>query len=181
MRKSFKWIIISAASILLGLFASWIGLKKQDHVVATSAAAIPRQGYRMPPITLTEYPDNKTIRTADLVGKPVFINFWASWCPPCKQETPDIVEAYKRYGNQVVFLSVNATSEDTMSAMKKFVKDYGIVWPVVLDKEGGALNTYKVVGLPTSVFVNRHGIITNIHMGLISSQNLNANLQEIMK
>jgi cytochrome c biogenesis protein CcmG, thiol:disulfide interchange protein DsbE len=181
MRKSFKWIIVSVASILLGLFASWIGFKKQVHVASTTAAAIPRQGYRMPSITLTEYPDNKTIRTDDLVGKPVFINFWASWCSPCKQETPDIVKAYKRYGNQVVFLSVNATSEDTMSAMEKFVKDYSIVWHVVLDKKGSALNTYNVLGLPTSVFVNRQGIITNVHLGLISNQNLNTNLQEILK
>jgi cytochrome c biogenesis protein CcmG, thiol:disulfide interchange protein DsbE len=191
MKKLLKWAGVVIASLFIGVGAAWYGVHKEKSavrkmigqtVVKTSVpptAAIPQQGYRMPSITLTSYPNNQTISTADLVGKPVFINFWASWCPPCKQETPDIVQAYKKYEDKIVFLSINATSEDSTAEMEKFTKDFGMTWPVALDKQGIAMNTYKVIGLPTSFFINRQGIITYIHVGLISRQSLDTHLQEI--
>nr|WP_242549445.1 TlpA disulfide reductase family protein [Alicyclobacillus mali (ex Roth et al. 2021)] len=135
----------------------------------------------MPPIKLQEYPDNQTIDTDKLRGKPIFINFWTSWCVYCKLETPDIVQAYKQYGDKVVFLSINVTAQDSMADMEQFVKQYGITWPVALDTKGTVMNEYGIIGFPTSFFVNRQGMIVATNVGAISKENLMAELERISK
>ncbi|WP_067620432.1 TlpA family protein disulfide reductase [Alicyclobacillus acidiphilus] len=179
MKKPLKWTLLSVVIGALIVGVGMVGFKKQSPEAAANVPVAPQQGYRMPPFTLTEYPDNKTIDTKDLIGKPIFINIWASWCPPCQEETPDIVKAYKQYGSKVVFLSVNATSQDNMPDVEQFIKHYGITWPVALDKNGEVLQEYNIVGFPTSFFVNRQGIITDVNVGLITAQNLNDQLQRI--
>ncbi|WP_206915819.1 TlpA family protein disulfide reductase [Alicyclobacillus suci] len=179
MKKSVKWTFITVAVVAMATAVGGLGLKHQSQGTEANVAAAPQQGYRMPPFTLTEYLDNKIVNTSELVDKPIFINIWASWCPPCNEETPDIVRAYKQYGSKVVFLSVNATSQDNMTDVEQFIQHYGITWPVALDKTGSVLKEYRVVGFPTSLFVNRQGIITNVNLGLITAQNLNDQLQRI--
>lgn len=141
--------------------------------------AAPLKGYRMPPFTLTEYPNGQTLDTKAFSGKPEFINFWASWCPPCNAETPGIVEAYRKYGRTVTFVSVNVTSQDSLAGMRKFVSRYGIPFPVALDKKGDVMQLYRVLSFPTSFFVNRQGTIVDIADGQLSANELNAELQKI--
>ncbi|WP_367305545.1 TlpA family protein disulfide reductase, partial [Alicyclobacillus acidocaldarius] len=111
----------------------------------------------------------------------IFINFWTSWCVYCKLETPDIVQAYKQYGDKVVFLSINVTAQDSMADMEQFVKQYGITWPVALDTKGTVMNEYGIIGFPTSFFVNRQGMIVATNVGAISKENLMAELERISK
>jgi len=179
MKKSVKWMLIAVVMVAMVLAVGRVGLKRQHQSTTSDIASAPQQGYRMPPFTLTEYPNNKIVNTNDLMGKPIFINFWASWCPPCQMETPDIVKAYKQYGNQVVFLSVNVTSQDKIPDALKFIKDFGITWPVALDQTGRIMQKYEVIGFPTSFFVNRKGIIDNVNVGAISTEGLNAELKRI--
>lgn len=177
-----KWISTGLLSLTLGLGAGWVLYKKESSppaAPAKPAVALPEQGYHMPSISLTVYPGDKAIRTADLVGKPVFLNFFASWCPPCKQEMPEIVKAYQQYGSKVVFLSVNATVDDSLPDVRNFINDYGIAWPVALDKKGNVMNAYRIVGFPTSFFINRDGVVTYTHSGFLPRQTLLANLEKI--
>ncbi len=181
MRRPIKWTLITVIFLGLVFVVGGIGLHQQNKTAVATVASAPQKGYRMPQFSVAEYPGNKTINTNGLIGKPIFINFWASWCPPCQMETPDIVKAYKQFGDKVVFLSVNMTSQDKMDSMEQFVKHYGITWPVALDKTGSVMQKYNIVGFPTSIFVNRQGIITDVNVGLITAENLNSQLKGLLK
>lgn len=96
-----------------------------------------------------------TMSDEDLVGKPVVMNFWASWCTPCREEAPMLEELWTEYGDDVLFLGVN--TKDNELGAKFFVDDYDITYPVVLDPRetlGGELDVY---GLPQTFFIDSEG------------------------
>ncbi|QQE78455.1 TlpA disulfide reductase family protein [Alicyclobacillus sp. SO9] len=178
MKKVYKWTLIGIFMVVLGIGVAYAGTQR-SRGETSSVAEAPKTGYKMPAFTLKEYPDNKPVSTDSLQGKPIFINFWTSWCTYCRLETPDIVKAYQKYGKQVVFLSVNITSEDSVQAMANFVHQYGMTWPVALDRSGKVSKEYQVVGIPTSFFVSRQGIIVAKNVGSLSAGTLNADLKRI--
>lgn len=146
---------------------------------ATYVTTLPKIGNPVPVFALPRYPDRKVISISDYKGKPMFINFWASWCDPCKQETPDLVKAYAKYGSKVNFIGVNLTSADSVADATKFINQYGIKYTVLLDTAGQVAKQYGIVGIPTSVFVDREGKITTIYMGAIPTQVLSQDLKSI--
>lgn len=103
------------------------------------------------------------VALSELRGKPVVLNFWASWCAPCRLEVPVLVDAWRRYRHRVHFLGVNVLDE--REAAVRFARDLGMDFPSVHDPEGDALRWFRVVGLPTTVFVTRDGRILNLHPG----------------
>jgi len=177
-----KWSLIGV--VLLGsiTFTAWSGGNRNANAASTNAlASAPQIGYRVPPFSLPMLGSNKTISTKDLVGKPVFINFWTSWCTYCRLEAPDVVKAYKKYGDKVEFLSINVTSQDSMPAIQAFVHQYGMTWQVPLDTTGQVAKAYQIVAFPTSFFVTRSGLIEDKVVGSLSSGTLNADLEAISK
>lgn len=122
------------------------------------------------------------VKLSDLHGRPVLINFWASWCGPCRLEMPDLVRAYEAHKAEgLVILAVNPTVEDTLSDVKAFVKEFNMTFPVLLDETGEVTNqVYRLRGLPTSVFVNRTGRITRIHLGAMTNQQITKFVGEIL-
>lgn len=179
MRKSVKWSFLTLGTVALVAIVVRSGPRDESVQSASHLAAAPTTGYRLPTFTLAQYPGNQTISTTDFAGKPVFINFWASWCTYCKLESPDLVQAYKKYGHQVLFVSIDATAQDSPVDMARFVQHYDITWPVALDTTGQVMQDYSVVGLPTSFFVNRAGVIVDAHAGAISAADLDAELRRI--
>lgn len=139
----------------------------------------PLTGYRVPPFSLPSFSNSKLISLADYQGKPVLINLWASWCPPCQAETPDLVKAYAKYGDKVQFIGVNLTSQDSLPDVTAFMAKYGIKYPIAMDTKGTVAQQYQAMSIPTSIFVNRQGIIVDRYVGEISPQILEADLQKI--
>lgn len=168
--------------VLLAAIVVLTGVYEHGQVAMTNhpatIAALPQPGYQMPPISLSEYPSG-SVTPSSLRGKPVFINFWASWCTYCRLEAPDIVAAHKKYGNKVVFLTINATAQDNFTNAEAFMKKFGISWPVPLDKSGKVASEYHIVALPASFFVNRKGMIVAANLGPLSNQTLNSELERI--
>jgi thiol-disulfide isomerase/thioredoxin len=101
-------------------------------------------------------------------NKPVFINFWASWCGPCKEETPTLVKLEEKYGKQIKFIGINATSVDTRQDAYEFVLKHQMKYTVVLDKNGTAADKYKVAGFPTSFLLDKKGNIVATFNGAYS-------------
>jgi peroxiredoxin len=115
------------------------------------------------------------LRLSDLQGRPVLINFWASWCFSCRAETPALIEAYE--GNSdagLVVLGVNLREANERAAT--FVDEYGMPYPVVLDRSGQVARTWRIggpnQGLPSSYFVDRHGVIQKVVYGTLSEKAL---------
>jgi len=180
--KSFKWSAIGVVFIGSIFFTTWVGQHRSVDASSTKTlAAAPQIDYRVPPFTLSVLGSDKTISTKDIAGKPVFINFWTSWCTYCRLEAPDIEKAYKKYGNKVVFLSINVTSQDSMPAIQAFAQQFGMTWQVPLDTTGAVAQKYQIIAFPTSFFVDKSGLIEDKVVGSLSPGTQNADLEAISK
>ena len=131
-----------------------------------------------PPVTL-EYDftvvdgNGKSVRLSNYVGKPIVLNFWASWCGPCKSEMPEFQQVFEEMGEQVQFLMVNATvSGDTVEKAKSFVGQNGYTFPVLFDTSGEALYAFGVDAFPSTFFLDRTGTPVGYAVGAINKETL---------
>jgi len=114
--------------------------------------------------------------------RPVLINFWASWCPPCRLEMPDLVRTYEAHQAEgFVILAINLTFQDSLSSAQAFVEEFNMTFPVLLDETGEVTTSvYRLYGLPTSVFVDRNGVITHIQVGPMTGEQIDEFVGEIL-
>ena len=138
--------------------ASPVGKPARDAMVTTLAGASAR---------LNSY-----------LGHPVWLNFFATWCPPCKHEMPEIEQRYRRFGPKGLSV-IGVDQEETPALIARFVKPLSITFPIVID-EGPAAATYGVFALPTSVFIDAHGIVRAMKTGELSGKEMDADLARIM-
>ncbi|MDF2789440.1 MAG: alkyl hydroperoxide reductase [Neobacillus sp.] len=106
-----------------------------------------------------------TVKLSDFKGKKVMLNFWATWCPPCKAEMPAMEEFHKEAGDDVVILAVNI---DPHLDVKAFVDENGITFPIPLDAEDKVNETYQVLSIPTTYFIDTKGNIGNKYIGAMN-------------
>ena len=114
------------------------------------------------------------VRLSDGFGKPLVLNFWASWCGPCQMEMPDFQEKYLELGDEVTFMIVNMTdgSRETVEIASAFIRDMGYTFPVYYDTDMDAAITYSVYSLPTTYFVDAQGNLVAQATGAIDAQTL---------
>ncbi len=121
----------------------------------TTAATEPDR--TAPDFTVLDGEGNE-VSLSELRGKPVVINFWATWCGPCKSELPDFEKAYQSYGEQIHFMMVDLVGgQETVEGAKAFVADQGYTFPVYFDTESSAAVAYGVSAIPMTIFVNADG------------------------
>jgi peroxiredoxin len=111
--------------------------------------------------------DGTTVRLSDLRGKKVLVNFWASWCVPCRNEMPEFQQAYA--DGSLVVLAVNALDLDDEEQARAFVKQLGFTYPVVFDDQGEVQRAYNVRGLPTSYLVGPDGTVIALQIGQVQA------------
>ena len=146
-----------------------------------SSAPAPVAGAPAPDFSLKSL-DGQQVSLSQFKGHPVLINFWASWCPPCRLEMPDLVKAYTAHKAEgFVLLGLNATSLDSLPDVKAFVKEFGMTFPVLLDEDGSVAALYRLRGLPLSVFVDRQGIISRLNIGAMSADQIEKYIGDILK
>jgi thiol-disulfide isomerase/thioredoxin len=120
--------------------------------------------------------DGGTLRLSDLRGKPVLVNFWATWCGPCVLEMPNIQKYYEQFPGEFEVVAVN--SDESKLAVEKFVKNIGVTFPVVLDPRLLTQSQYRPRGLPTTFILDGEGKVLAQHIGLMSEKNLAGYLEQ---
>ncbi len=153
-------------ALLLALGVAWIALSRVP-VEAVSArsdrAPSPQTGFAAPDFTL-ETLNGQTVSLSGLRGQAVLINFWATWCPPCRAEMPAIQQVYDRYHDQgFTVLAVNLQESDAQVAA--FAEQFGLTFPILMDRSGSVFARYRVRALPSTFFVDKEGIIQNVTVG----------------
>lgn len=125
--------------------------------------------------------NNKEVNLSDFRGKPTIVNFWASWCGPCKMEMPDFEEKYRALGNEINFLMVNMTdgSRETVKIASNFIKKEDYTFPVYFDTKSDAAITYSVYSLPTTYFIDSDGYVVAQSTGAINSETLQKGIDMI--
>lgn len=124
--------------------------------------------------------DGNEARLSDYLGKPVVLNFWASWCGPCQSEMPDFDDAYAELGEDVQFLMVNMTSgRETLESASAFIQEQGFAFPVLYDTGGDAAETYGVYSLPTTLFIDAEGYAIAQATGAIDRDTLQRGIDMI--
>lgn len=120
--------------------------------------------------------DGAPVRLSDLRGKPVLVNFWATWCEPCKREMPAVDEVYQDAGGRLAVVAVNVEGRGAATnerLAREFRDEYGFSFPILLDTPtGDVMNQYRLKGLPGSFLIDRDGAIREIVIGTITKEKL---------
>jgi len=170
-------------SIILILGLAWIYISADRTGTSTSGKVpAPQQGFLAPDFELQTL-DGETIKLSNLRGQAVLINLWATWCPPCRAEMPAIEKIYNEYQDQgLVVLAVNMTYQDAYSDIAPFIDEYGLTFPVLLDETSKVGTAYQLRSLPSSFFIDRDGIISEVVIGgPMAEALLRTRVEEILK
>jgi cytochrome c biogenesis protein CcmG, thiol:disulfide interchange protein DsbE len=163
----------------LVIFAALVGVLFLNLGHDPSAINSPLIGKPAPSFALKAVGTGQTIDVARLRGKPAIINFWATWCGPCYQEHPTLVQNAQVLGNQVQFVGV--VFNDTEPKIQAFLSERGSAYPTLLDESGKTAIAYGVGGVPETFFLDKNGTIVAKYAGPLTTEELQANLAKAMK
>ncbi|MFL5348020.1 MAG: TlpA family protein disulfide reductase [Hyalangium sp.] len=169
-----RWGITLGAVVLAGalLIVLLKGFGRDPHEVPFMLAGKPA-----PPFTLRALDSGKPVSLEQFKGHPVVINFWASWCGPCRQEHPVLTWGARELGNQAVFLGI--IFEDTEDNAREVLQEEGAPFPQLVDPRSRTSVDYGVAGVPETYFIDANGIIMGKHVGPIDPQTLSTRIREL--
>lgn len=177
-----RWTAMTLGVLALGIVWTFAWRAPTATTAGNAPPPSPREGFSAPDFSL-ELLDGGLVTLSDLRGKVVLVNFWATWCPPCRAEMPAIEKVYRTFkplGLEV--LAVNLTDQDSEAAVAAFAQELGLTFPIPLDRRGEVSTRYILRGLPSTFFIDRQGVIRSVVVGGPMSEALiQSKVEELLK
>ena len=171
MNRTVLFIGLFLAGAIIGILFAGLGKNPQD-------INSPLVGRTAPPFALREVGSGRTINLEQFRGRPIVLNFWATWCGPCYEEHPTLVANARALQPNVLFVGV--VFQDTEDKIQRFLNDRGSAYPTVVDEEGKTAIAYGVGGVPETFFLDRNGKIVEKFTGPLTTQMLQQKLQKAL-
>lgn len=170
-----KWGTLFVAVLVLGAAWLWVSRVPLD-AQSQQANPEPAIGYLAPDFTLATL-DGGEFNLREVRGTPVVLNFWATWCGPCRRELPALQAAAERYDGEVLIVGVDQGEE--ASTVQEFVDELGLTFTIPMDAEMQVAHDYNVMGMPTTFFVDADGVIRHVWAGEMNSVTLAEGISRI--
>ncbi|WP_347552426.1 redoxin domain-containing protein [Pseudalkalibacillus hwajinpoensis] len=179
MKRSIIGLVVLICLFAYGVFSSNMtqSTEAEKETIPTASELVEvgiKVGDKAPNFTLSSL-EGMEVKLSDYKGKTVFVNFWATWCPPCRAEMPHMQEFYSESSNeyQTEILAVNITSDESSTkVVKDFVRQYGITFPVLMDMEGEQAEMFAAITIPTTYLIDKNGIIKKRIVGPMSKERM---------
>lgn len=172
MNRTVLLVGVAISAVLVGVL--FLGLGRNPNEIRS-----PLIGKPAPSFALKEVGTGRTVDLSEFKGKPVVVNFWATWCAPCWDEHPVLVANARMLQPNVQFLGV--VFQDSEEKILGFLKQRGSSYPTVVDDKGKTAIAYGVGGIPETYFLDANGVIVSKYNGPMSADVLQANLQKVMR
>ncbi|NNV06470.1 TlpA disulfide reductase family protein [Geobacillus sp. C56-T2] len=165
-----KWLVVLLLLAATG-YGLWDAMAAEKPNETSETEIGPEIGHAAPDLALPTL-GGEPVKLSDWRGKAVVLNFWTSWCPPCKEEMPELEKFYKQHGHEVAVLAVHLTTRDTLDNAERFAKSRNLTLPVALDVRGEAFYHYRVQTIPTTYIIDPNGVIRKKIVGPVTAARL---------
>ena len=178
MRLPLRAIAVAVLALAVGGFVALMawGLQNQSPATGKSGRALldkPAYDFSLPRF------DGGELTLSDHVGQPIVINFWASWCTPCRVEAPTLETAWRSYSTRGVMF-VGVQTQDTEEDGRAYIREFDLTYPNVIDGDGEVTVRYGVSGLPVTFFVGKGGVVDHLWVGDIDESQLTTQIEEML-
>jgi cytochrome c biogenesis protein CcmG/thiol:disulfide interchange protein DsbE len=169
-----RWVVVAVALAVVAGIGIWQGLSARgsSNDVLTGGTGRPAPAFSLPVLT----DPAARLSLSSFHGKDLVVNFWASWCVPCRTEMPLLESAYRKVRSKVAFLGI--ATNDTPAAARTFLSEVHVTYSAVSDQNAAVATAYGVYGLPTTVFISPSGKVLGRHVGQLHSTTLDEALKE---
>jgi thiol-disulfide isomerase/thioredoxin len=177
-QSRFSWTLLLLGALFLG--SAWI-LQSQEPVrsvnLADDMVVAPAVGHVAPDFTVSTL-TGESFTLSEQLGQPLVLNFWATWCPPCRAEIPYFQAASRKYNGQVTVVGVD--DGEPLGLVAPFVSQLGMTYVIPLDEDSAVSKEYRVNSLPTTFFIDDSGVIRYVHIGIINQAVLEDKIAELI-
>jgi thiol-disulfide isomerase/thioredoxin len=181
LNKNISVFVVLLVLIGIAVFQN-VSAREKEASKKESQSAIegtaPKPGFLAPSFQL-EGLDGNAYKIGGKREKPMMLNFWASWCGPCELEAPDLKSIYEKYKDEFDLYGINTTNKDDIEDAKKFVKQYKLPFPILLDKDGKVSDQFRFSVIPTSFLVDRNGVVVEV-IHVLSPKELERKIKKLI-
>lgn len=164
--------MIKKLAIVIILILSFVSL--------TEALQTNKEDIKAPNFSLKSV-DGKTVKLTDYKGKVVIIDFWATWCPPCRKGIPDLISIQNEFKSDVVIIGISLDGAQTIKEVPGFIKEYAINYPVVYGDENVIKAYGGITSIPTAFVIDKKGNVVDMHVGLVPKDTYVNKIKELLK
>lgn len=179
MNHRFRWTILILLVALLG--GAWIAVNREtvlEFAGVPNLTEAPLAGYLAPDFTLQTI-QGESVALSELRGRPVVVNFWATWCPPCRAEMPDFQAVHQDFSGRAVLLGVN--QGESAQDITSYAAEVGITYPMLVDADSQINQAYGIRALPTTIFIDANGVVREVYSGILNKAILESRVNNLLK